>query len=63
MSSNILALIAEELSPASLGGLGTDFDFRHVDGASCVLLLLALAAHTLKTAPGPGDARLFPESA
>lgn len=38
-----VVLIAEELSPATLGALGEDFDIRHVDGANREELLPALA--------------------
>lgn len=43
-----VVLIAEELSAATLGVLGTDFDIHHVDGADRSALLPALAdAHAI----------------
>ena len=43
-----VVLIAEELSAATLGVLGSDFDIRHVDGADRSALLPALAdAHAI----------------
>ncbi|MBT5576214.1 MAG: phosphoglycerate dehydrogenase [Microbacteriaceae bacterium] len=38
-----VVLIAEELSPATLEALGSDFDIRHADGANRAELLPALA--------------------
>ena len=37
-----VVLIAEELSPATVGVLGSDFDIRHCDGANRDELLAAL---------------------
>jgi len=37
-----VVLIAEELSPATLEALGSDFDIRHADGANRAELLQAL---------------------
>jgi D-3-phosphoglycerate dehydrogenase len=41
--SKPVVLIAEELAPAALEVLGTDFDVRHVDGADRAALLPAIA--------------------
>ncbi len=38
-----VVLIAEELSPATLGALGPDFEIRHCDGANRDELLVAIA--------------------
>ncbi|MGA1688708.1 MAG: phosphoglycerate dehydrogenase, partial [Pontimonas sp.] len=43
-----VVLIAEELSPATLEALGSDFDIRHTDGANRAELLDALTdAHAV----------------
>lgn len=39
-----VVLIAEELSPATIGALGPDFEIRHCDGANRVELLKSLAS-------------------
>lgn len=41
--SKPVVLIAEELSPATIGALGPDFEIRHVDGADRSALLPAIA--------------------
>ena len=38
-----IVLIAEELSPATVGALGSGFDIRHVDGTDRNALLEAVA--------------------
>ena len=42
--SKPVVLIAEELSPATLEALGSDFEIRNCDGANRAELLPALAA-------------------
>lgn len=43
MTNKPVVLIAEELSPATVEALGSDFEIRHCDGANRSELLLALA--------------------